>query len=104
MFWQLADIWATIQDTAILLAKQNQIVMTLQSYATQLSVDEQPLKAIIGAEKPLSDIERLERSASASILEIERPKNVKILDPNTIENADEIYLMVSGQNGQELVM
>lgn len=94
MFWQLAESWENMQDTAILLAKQNQILMTLQSYATQLAVDEQLLKGLLGPDGSLSDTQRFEMGPTPSLRVIGHINHVEVLDASDIEDFDALELEV----------
>lgn len=90
----MADIWEIMQDTAILLAKHNQITITLQSYVTQISVDDEVLKSLIGPEGSLSDADRFEKSCSESISTIESLENSELLFPSDIDDFDSIEFEV----------
>lgn len=96
LFWQLAECWENLQDSAVVLAKQNQIVMTLQSYVTQLTVDEQLLKNVIGGDGVVCDADKLELKSSTSLCQLENPNSdITIIDPDDIDDFDSIQFVVS---------
>lgn len=96
MFWQLSESWENLQNTAIVLTKQNQIVMTLQSYVTQLSVDDRMLKSILGGDCAISDADRLKKDSTASLYSLEYPSNsLTIIEPDQVNNYETIPFMVN---------
>lgn len=83
-----------MQDIAILLAKQNQIVMTLQSFATQLTVDDQLLKSLLGPDGSLSDTQRFEMGPTRSLRTIAHIHHIEVLESSDVEDFDALQLEV----------
>lgn len=71
-----------------MIAKQNQIVMTLHSYVKQLPLNHQLLKSVIGNEGALSDADRLQNTSVISLSSLENinTNSITILGPDAIKN------------------
>lgn len=65
---KIADIWCTLQDHAVLLAKVNQIMANLQKYVKILAFDDNVAELMLPpGELPMTDTERLQRTANQKI-------------------------------------
>lgn len=61
--------------------------MTLQTYVTQLSVDEQILKSALGSEGTICDADRLKQIASVSLCSLEDSNSaISILGPDDVND------------------
>lgn len=71
--------------------------MTLQSYVTQLSVDDQILKSIIGNEGPIYDVDRAEQPTSnTSLCILDNPNNdIRILGPDDFTDFERVSFEVN---------
>jgi hypothetical protein len=63
-FMKLSDIWCSLQDQTILMAKINQIMINLQKYIKILAFPDSLAESMIPpGEAPMTDTERLQRTA-----------------------------------------
>lgn len=92
LFSDVAHIWCDLQDQTISLSQLNQMLYNLQVYTRELIIKEDTLKLIVGAEGPITDAERLEKTTGLTIPPIET--DATVMDPSNIKDFEKVTLQV----------
>ncbi|RZC32461.1 UPF0704 protein C6orf165 -like [Asbolus verrucosus] len=102
-FIKLSDIWCSLQDQTILLAKLNQIMICLQKYIKVLSFNDAIAEMMIPyGESPMTDAERLQKTAGQRIPTEEN--HAQIIDVMMYKDIDSVKLEYLGFCAWKLVV
>jgi hypothetical protein len=101
-FMKLSDIWCSLQDQTILMAKINQIMINLQKYIKILAFPDSLAESMIPpGEAPMTDTERLQRTAGQKISN--EDNNATIIDAINFPDFSKLKMEYLGFCGWKLL-
>jgi hypothetical protein len=99
---KLSDIWCSLQDQTILMAKINQIMINLQKYIKILAFPDSLAESMIPpGEAPMTDTERLQRTAGQKISN--EDNNATIIDAINFPDFSKLKMEYLGFCGWKLL-